>query len=282
VAAVLGGGGSALAWALSTLCTARASRMISPWSVVAWVTLTGLVVTVPLVVERGGMAHASAHTWALLVVSGASNVGGLVVAYRAYRTGAIALVAPIISTEGAIAAVIAIVLGESVGVSSVVALAVIAVGVVLATTAPSVAEELHGPVARRAAMLGLSAAAIFAIGLYTTGQVADDAPSIWVTLSARAVGAVTVALPLLVARRLELTRRALPLVVTAGLCEVAGALSYVAGARDDVAVAAVLSSQFAAIVVVVSWLAFGERLSRLQGAGVGVVVVGVSVLAALS
>jgi drug/metabolite transporter (DMT)-like permease len=46
-------------------------------------------------------------------------------------------------------------------------------------------------------------------------------------------------------------------------------------------VAAVLSSQFAALAGIAAYILFGERLSRLQLAGVVTVVVGVAVLSAL-
>jgi multidrug transporter EmrE-like cation transporter len=47
-------------------------------------------------------------------------------------------------------------------------------------------------------------------------------------------------------------------------------------------VSAVLASQFAAIAAVVSYLAFRERLARIQVVGVATIVVGVSVLGALN
>ena len=45
--AILGGLGAALAWAVTLLCTARATRMIGSGSVLAWVMLTGFCVVVP-------------------------------------------------------------------------------------------------------------------------------------------------------------------------------------------------------------------------------------------
>lgn len=45
--AILGGMGAALAWAISTLCSSRSSRLIGPASVVAWVMLVGLVLSLP-------------------------------------------------------------------------------------------------------------------------------------------------------------------------------------------------------------------------------------------
>ena len=101
--AVLGGLGAAVAWAISTLCSSRSSRMMEPMAVVALIMVVGLVITAPIAAVHGVPSFdAESVTW--LVISGAGNVGGLVLAYKALRIGQVALVAPLVSTEGAIAA----------------------------------------------------------------------------------------------------------------------------------------------------------------------------------
>ena len=52
-------------------------------------------------------------------------------------------------------------------------------------------------------------------------------------------------------------------------------------ASQDVAIAAVVSSQFAALAAIGGYFLFGERLQRLQLAGVVLVAAGVTALAAL-
>ena len=63
------------------------------------------------------------------------------------RTGRVSLVTPILSTEGAIAAVLAVVGGETLGGGSALLLAAIAGGVVLASRTATV--ETGQPLARR-------------------------------------------------------------------------------------------------------------------------------------
>jgi drug/metabolite transporter (DMT)-like permease len=92
---------------------------------------------------------------------------------------------------------------------------------------------------------------------------------------------VALAAPLALARRLALTPRVFALVACSGVCEVLGFYSYTSGARHGIAVAAVLSSQFAAVAAIAAWVVFRERISRVQLAGVCIVVVGVGVLSAL-
>jgi drug/metabolite transporter (DMT)-like permease len=112
VIAILGGVGAAAAWAVSTLCSSRSSRLIDPDSVVAWMMLVGLVITVPAAALSGVPARLDAGSGVWLAASGLGNVVGLVLTYRALRIGQVALVAPLVSTEGAVAAVIAVIGGE--------------------------------------------------------------------------------------------------------------------------------------------------------------------------
>lgn len=278
--ALLGGLGAALAWAVSTLCSSRSSRMIRPASVLAWVALSGLVVNLAVVAAEPRPHSLSGADVVWLVVSGAGNVAGLLLIYSALRHGKVGLVAPITSTEGAIAAVIAVVAGETLGLTSILLLAVITAGVMLASVAR---EERPVPGERKSlsVALALCAALAFGAGLYATGRLGGTLPAGWAVLPPRIVGVIAVTVPLALTRRLTITRAALPLVVTAGVAEVVGFLSFAAGARHGLAVTAVLSSQFAAVASVAAYFLFRERLTRLQLCGVVVIVAGVAALTAV-
>lgn len=279
--AILGGVGAAAAWAVSVLCSSRSTRMIEPMAVVAWVMLVGLVIAAPLAAVTGVPArlHGSALVW--LIVSGAGNVGGLIINYYALRIGQVSLVAPIVSTEGAIAAVIAVIAGQTLAASVAVALLVIVVGVGLASVPssdPAVREAGRHPTVVALAVISTLS---FGTSLYATGRAGAVLPASWVVLSARLIGAVALALPLALAGRLRLTSRAAPFVVASGLAEVAGFYSYTWGSRHGLAIAAVLASQFAVLALGASYVLFGERLSRVQLAGVTGVIVGVAALSVL-
>jgi drug/metabolite transporter (DMT)-like permease len=279
VIAILGGLGAAVCWATATLCSSRSSRLMDPLVVVAWVMLIGLLITGPAAALSGVPSQLGAKAgW--LAVAGAGNVGGLLCAYRAMRIGQVSLVAPLVSTEGAIAAVIALLRGESVAASVGVTLAVITTGICLASVPDNRsahARENHP----KAVALAVLAAASFGASLYATGVAGAALPASWVVLAARAVGTVALALPLALAGRLKLMPGTPRLLLVSGLGEVLGFYSYTLGARHGIAVAAVLSSQFAAISVLVAYLLFKERLGRIQLLGVVTVVAGVAVLSAL-
>jgi drug/metabolite transporter (DMT)-like permease len=87
-------------------------------------------------------------------------------------------------------------------------------------------------------------------------------------------------IPLVLQGRLRVTRAALPLVVIAGVGEVFGSMLSAWGSRDSIAITAVMGSQFAVFAAIAAYFLFGERLGRLQIAGVVLIVAGVTVLAA--
>jgi drug/metabolite transporter (DMT)-like permease len=277
VIALLGGLGAAACWATATLCTSRSARMIGAPSVLAWVMLVGLVLVGPLVAKEGVPSELGAPELAWLVVAGVAVVSGLLLIYGALRVGQVSIVAPITSTEGAIAAVLAIVTGEAVGVGTGLMLVVIAAGVAVASFVPGGTSGDQ----RRASLLAVAAALCFGVVLYSTGQLSDKLPLVWAIIPGRIIGVAAVAIPLAVTGRLQLTRAALPLVATAGVCEIAGFASYAAGSRDSVAIAAVLASQFAALTVLGAYVLFRERITRLQLGGVVAIAVGVAALTAL-
>lgn len=316
--AILGGLGAAVAWSLSTLCSSRSSRLIEPASVVAWMMLVGLAITAPLAALAGVPARLGPGSGAWLAASGVGNVGGLVLTYRALRVGQVALVAPLVSTEGAVAAVIALIGGEPLAPGAAITLVAIVGGVLLASRpdappasspGPSPASSPDAPPASRpdarsvsapdaprddradraagvspaasGVLLAMAAALAFGVSLYATARAGAELPVSWVVLSARLIGAAALAVPLAASRRLQITRPAVPLVVTSGLCEVLGFYSYTTGARHGIAVAAVLGSQVGGLAALGAYLAFGERLSRQRTLGVCTMLAGVAVLSAL-
>jgi drug/metabolite transporter (DMT)-like permease len=280
VIAVLGGLGAAFLWATSTLCSARSTRIIGPAAVLAWVALTGLAANLVLVAVGPPPGPLTTPDLLWMLAAGVGNVLGLILVYSALRRGKVGVVAPIVSTEGSVAALLAVATGEPLGVASAALLAVMAFGVALAAVAP---EKLPVRGERKSVSVGLAAVAAlsFGVSLFATGRLGTSLPVGWALLPPRAIGVVAVTIPMALTRRLRLTRSAVPFVVTTGLAEVFGFASYVAGARHGIAVAAVLASQFAAIASVAAYLLFRERLTRLQLGGVALIVLCVAALTAV-
>ena len=284
--AIVGGLLAAVSFAISTLVSARASRLTGAPVTVAGAMLTGLLILLPVAVLT---VPSSASDFALADLAGAAaaggaNVVGLLLAYSAYRLGAVGVVSTIASTEGAIAAAIAVLAGERLAPGMGPLLALIAAGVVV-TAAGGGREREEGVVVGRerslqAAAMAAVAATMFGTGLYLTGLVSGSLPLPWVLLPGRVVGVVVVGIPVLVLGRSRIVRRALPFVIVCGIVEITGFTAFAIGARVDIATTSVLASMFAPMAALAAFVLFGERLARLQVAGIALVVGGVALLGA--
>jgi drug/metabolite transporter (DMT)-like permease len=278
---LLCGLGTAFAFAASTVCSSRSARMIGWASAAAWVMLAGFVVAVPIALAGGVPSGLDAPAAGWLLIAGAGNLGGILLTYSALRVGKVWIVAAIVSTEGAVAALLAVLAGQSLAPAAGATLAVIATGVVLAALAPGAAApdapSAHG--GGRAVAGAVTAAFAFGASLYATAKAGATLPVSWAVLPSRVIGVAVLAVPLALAGRLRLTRPAAPLVVISGLCEIVGFALFTVGSREDIAVTSVVASQFAAIAAIAAFVLFGERLRRLQVAGVALIVAGVGVLA---
>jgi len=253
--------------------------MIHPTSVVSWVMIVGLVFTLPAVlITDPSPSGLNTHSAIWLFLAGLGNIVGILFAYQALRIGKVGLVAPVTSTEGAIAALVAVAAGEALAPGAGLLLVAITIGVVLSAVAPD--EDGEGPKQTEARAVALASAAAVALGisLYATGRAGEDLPVVWVLLSARLIGVVAIAIPLALRHRLELSREAAPLLVATGLVEIGGVICFTIGSRHGIAVASVLASQFAAFAALAAFLIFHERLGRVQLIGVVLTLAGVGLL----
>jgi drug/metabolite transporter (DMT)-like permease len=278
---ILGGLGAAICWSVSILCSSQSARRIGALSSLAWVMLVGCVFTLPAIALAGPVTL-GAREVSLLGVSGITNVVGILFVLTALRSGKVSVVAPITSTEGAIAAVIAVVAGEQLAPGAGLVLGAIVVGVVLAASErhpEAIDNARFGPITT--ALLALGAASCFGVNLYVSGLIGQELPLAWSALPARLTGVLAIAIPLILLRRLRLTRAAAPFVLVTGLTEVLGIASFAFGAREGIAIASVISSQFAAIAAVAAVILLRERLARVQVVGVATISVGVAILAAI-
>lgn len=273
---ILGGLGAALSWGASTVVASRSTRILGSQQALAYVMLLGLG-ALAIAAPASGFPHgAGSHPWEWAILAGAGSAAGLSMMYRALRLGKVGVVAPIASTEGAIAACISIALGETLTAGIALCLVVVAAGVVLVTLRGR-ASDVH----LRPSLYALGAAGLFGVNLVASAHAGDALGALWTILVARIVGVSLIALPLLARGALRLPGRAWWMVVFSATAEVLGYICYVTGAHHGVAIPAVLGSQFAAVATVGSIAVFGERLGPRQIAGAGVIIAGVSVLAVL-
>jgi len=275
--AVVGGLGAAVAWALATLAAARASRVLGPWSTTALVIFIGLLVTLPLLLLEAPPETVATEDLVWLAVAGLGYSVGMVFNYTALAGGKVPVTAPIVSTEGSIAATLAVLTGEAASPLLGAMLVLIAVGVFMVALQPDGGADVLAGSGARYVVYAALAALIFGIGLYAAGRASAGVPPSWVVASGRIAGVALLTLPLALTRRLRFERSVFPFLVFAGIAEVAGIYLFAWGAAESIAVTSVLSSQFAVIAALLAH-ALGERISSRQWAGVAAVTVGVVVI----
>jgi drug/metabolite transporter (DMT)-like permease len=275
---VLAGLTAAVMWGLSTVVASRSTKAIGSQGALAWVMLIGGVFALALAPLFAFPHGASTDAWIWAVAAGAGSAFGLSMMYRALRIGKVGVVAPIASTEGALAAVLSIALGERLTAGVAVCLAVIALGIFVVTLRGS-ATDIH----LRPSLYAMAAACSFGVGLVGSSKAGTELGALWTILVARAIGVTAVAVPLIVTRRLPRPRpaRVWWMVTFSAAAELIGFAAFIGGSQHGVAIPAVLASQFAAVAAAVSYVLFGERLGVRQRAGAVVIFAGVAVLSLL-
>jgi drug/metabolite transporter (DMT)-like permease len=242
--------------------------------------LFGLVVAVPLAVAAGAPDDLDGETIARLTISGVGNVVGLALVFIGVRYGRVAVVTSLGSTQGAIAALLAIAAGERPSALTLVGFLLVAGGVLMVVLNSEEEDETAArPHGRRSIALGAAAGLVFGVSIYATGTASDAVPAAWIALPARIVGVAVLMVALAAGLRPLVRPARARLAMAGGVFEVLGFVSYAVGAREGVAVTSVVASQFAALVVVGAWIIFRERLIRRQVAGVGVLAGGVAMVA---
>jgi drug/metabolite transporter (DMT)-like permease len=214
----------------------------------------------------------------ILAIAGFGNVAGLYFEYLGFRSGKVGLVASLAAAEGAVSALLAILFGEMLRPIEAVGVGVVAIGVTFAALGHDPPTQNRPGSTSRALLFGGLAGLVFGASLYSIGRLGSDLALGWSVLPPRIAGMTLIVIPLMATRRFRVTRMALPFVVLSGVAEVAGLLAYAWGARESIAVSSALSAQFASVAALVAWLVLGERLGRLQWAGVAGVAVGVVLL----
>ena len=277
--AIIGGLIAAACFSTTLLTSARASRMIGALPTLGGVMLVSSLVALPVAALTIGGSSPTAAMLPYLVIAGVGNVAGLGFEYVGFRSGKIGIVGALAAAEGAIAALLSLLAGELLGSVQLMGVAIVALGVVLVALGPDPTAGAASSSTRRAVLFGGLAGLAFGASLYSTGRIGAELAIGWAILPPRIVGLLFIVLPLLATQRLRITRAAWPVVAVSGAGEVGGFLAVAWGARESIAVTSALAAQFATVAALVAWLVLGERLGRLQWAGVAGVAAGVVLLA---
>jgi len=283
VTSLLFGLAVAVIWASSAMTASRSSRSVGTLPTLSWVMIVGITITVPLAAIAGRPENLDGAAIGWLTLAGVMNVAGLGLSYAAFAKGHVGVVAALVSTEGALAAVISVAAGERPGWLTLAALAVVTGGVVLVAAGPGTPGRDGTPRSRRPAiLLALAAAAVFAVNLFAAGKAADAVPATWVALPTRLIGVALLLSALPFGFRPGRFGRPLYWAGATGVLEVAGLICFAYGARDSIAVTSVVASQFSALAAVLAFFLYRERLVKRQVFGIAAIALGVGVVAGVA
>lgn len=287
---------SSLLWGLGDFLGGTISRRVHPVAVMqATQSLAGVALLV-VTLAAGEIGRTGAIPWG--AAAGALGFVGLGAFYAALAAGTMGVVAPIAATGVAIPVAVGLIRGESPSELQLLGIVITVAGVIAASgpergrahalgaTDPDAPDDDEAPVhipdrGLRPFLLAGVAAVCFgsALTLLAEGSQTSIALSL---LTMRVVNAAICTLLLLTALRAapRANRADLPVLATIGATDAtANGTFAVASTMGQVSISAVLASLYPAVTAILAWKLHGERLMRIQVAGVVATLVGVALIA---
>ncbi len=268
---------SAFSWGVSDFLGGLTSRRLPVLGVLAVSQPAGLVL-IGVLILLFGADPIPADKLAIAAVAGAASLGGLWAFYAAMAMGTVSVVAPIASLGVVVPVAVGLARGDAPAVIQLIGLVPAIAGVVILGYEE---EPDHAGVARTSVLLAIVAGLGF--GIFFTGLdlAAADRPG-WSILAVRVGGVATVAIALLISRpRLSAVSGSIAVLLTIGFFDVlANSLFAVASTKGVLPVVAVGGSMYPAFTIALAHGVLGERLARIQWAGVVLALLGVALIAA--
>lgn len=269
---------AACAWALHDICVRGVSQKTRILPALLTVLVAGTVMLLPVAAFQGGFAEMTIRSYVLAAVSGVVFGLASLGLYGAFRIGPVRLVAPIIGAYPVVSVGWATMMGASISAWQWLAVIVVVLGVALVAVL-SDSEETHGETLR-AVVLSILAGVGYAATFATSQAAVRYGAEMPVILSGRIAAAATIGLVLILRReRWFLDRTVLYLLLAMALLDAMALASVTsAGTLPHPEFAAVASSLFGLLTVVLAWLILKEPMSRAQWGAVVMVFCGIGYL----
>jgi drug/metabolite transporter (DMT)-like permease len=266
--------GSAVAYGLSDFVGGILSRRASAWAVATMSQGTAAVLTVALVTTNVGDFTTATLLWGIL--AGIGSGAGNVLIYRGLAAGRMTVVAPVSATAAAALPVLAgTVTGERPGVLPMI-------GVLTALPAiwlVSGGRRLQD-VGRVDMVNGLTAGAGFGLQFSALGQIPREAGLMPLAVSQVASVVAIVGAAVMFSARWVPRDRSSRLGAVAGLLAGTATLCFQLAVQNGLlTIAAVLTSLYPAVTVLLAALVLRERVHRAQGLGLALAATAVALIA---
>ena len=266
-------------WGTSDFLGGSVSRRLRAAQVLAVSQVLSALVLLVVLAANGRVTSPPGSWIGWSVVAGVTWAAAMGALYTALARGTMGVVAPIASCGMLVPVVVSVAGGERPGALQLLGAALAVVGVV-AAAGPDLTSSARGQ--GRATALALLAALLFGIEIYALARGSE------VTVAGSLLGMRLSSVVLVVAVALAQRRRSTPVggrdllpLLGLGVLDLAATAAYaLASTGGLVSVVAVLASLYPAVTLLLARRFHGERLSRVQAGGVGVVLAG-AVLCAL-
>ena len=255
-------------WGTGDFAGGRLSRQLPLLVVVTCSQGAGLVALLLILLARGHVVPA-ALVWGM--AAGLLSLGSVTCFYRALAVGTMSVVAPVVATSAAVPVLVGLAGGERPGAVTTAGIALALCGVVLASR-----QVAHEPPTNHRLSVVLSVAAAVFSGLQLVALQRAGAIDALSGVSASRATSVTVFVAALVLTRTSAPARALPAAALVGVLDTAANLAYtLASTRTLLSLAAVLSSLYPLVTIVLARMLLHERLRPAQWTGAALALTGV-------
>jgi drug/metabolite transporter (DMT)-like permease len=270
---------AALTWGLHDFCVRHLSQKLAVAAMLLAVLSLGSVALIGVIILTDSWAQIDARSTMFAVASGSCYVMGCVGLYVAFAIGPVRLVAPIAGAYPVLSVALAALSGQPIRADQWLATLAVVVGIAVVARQPDESAFDNRVKAMLWAALGATGFAL----TFAAGHVAaQDGAELPVVLVAR-LTAVLIVGAWVISRRISLAplRPHLPLLALMGVLDMS-ALGFViaAGSLANPEFAAVASSVFGLITILLAWRFLGEAMRALQWGGLALVFAGIAWLAA--
>jgi drug/metabolite transporter (DMT)-like permease len=272
---------SAIAWGVTDIFITYVSRRAGFFRTLLLSQFLGVCLLVALAIAIGDLPGASAGQLLALAALAPVAVAAYGGFYRALELGPIAIVSPIVSANGVVVVVLALlVLGESLSVGQALGCVLVLGSIILAALEPRAVIEQAG--AGSGVRLAIVASASFGGYLFGLAVLSEELGWLVPILLSRAVAVAILATVGATGRVPPAERMSGRLVLAclaAGILDASGYLAFNRGAEiGQVALTGAAASAYPVIPIVVGLVALRERVATHQLVGVAGVIGGMVVL----
>ena len=286
---------AALTWGLHDFCVRHLSQRLTSATMLLASLLAGSLVLLGVIGASGAWVQITAPVSAYSMASGACYAMACFGLYKAFAIGPVRLVAPICGAYPVLSFALAALMGQPIRWDQWLATLAVVAGIAVVARQPA-DDTAANPASRNTAMIwatigavgfaltfALGQTAVYSAGVYEAGGQGDQSlAELPITLMSR-LAAIALVAGWVIWHRLPLAplRPHVPILVLMGLLDMTAlALVLAAGGLANPEFAAVASSLFGLVTILLAWRFLREPMVMQQWGGVALVFAGIAWLAA--